>query len=69
KKPKHINSLPSTRLRVISIDSRTADATGDPSSGLKPTTDWTGIPSAFFRTPPVNRRMSSSPCHAPPWGV
>ncbi|MCD9645656.1 hypothetical protein HAX54_034718, partial [Datura stramonium] len=60
-KTERTNSLQATRWRVTGTNPQTADATRYPSSGLKPTTDWIGIPSAFHQTLPVDRRMSSSP--------
>ncbi|MCD7456058.1 hypothetical protein HAX54_030532, partial [Datura stramonium] len=47
--------------RVTGPDPRTVDAMWDPSSGLKPTVDWTGIPSVFHRTLSMTSRMSSFP--------
>ncbi|MCE3049823.1 hypothetical protein HAX54_045850 [Datura stramonium] len=45
---------------VSGTDLRTADAARDTTNGLKPTTDWTGVPLVFRRDPLKNHRMSSS---------
>ncbi|MCE0481009.1 hypothetical protein HAX54_038364, partial [Datura stramonium] len=46
-KTEQTKSVSVIRRRVSGTDPRTADATRDPSSGLKPTINWIGISSNF----------------------
>ncbi|MCD9640175.1 hypothetical protein HAX54_025320, partial [Datura stramonium] len=45
---------PAIKRQVVGPDPRITNVTRDPNSGLKPTVDWTGIPSVFHQTLPAN---------------